>query len=577
VILTLLAVTLAPLELLLPKVPVSGVVRDRTTGAPVAGASVKLGQATLRTDTQGRFALERVSPTEQIQVDAEGYQQGHSRIWPQTEHAVVLTARSFGLTVRDSETGDRVADVSATAPGIRVAPDETGNLRIDAARNGATITVSAPGFRDAVIRYRGEAELVAHLQPRILGAVMDGMTGRPIPDAFLTDGEMVATSNADGYFELERRPQGPIRVLAPGYRRLELDGSQDRILAARMEPHSVRAAYLTHLGVGDRTLRENVLSLAAKTEVNAVVIDIKTDRGKLAYRSNSPLAEAIGAHAETTIPNIDEMMVQLRARNIYTIARISVFKDELLARNGERAGLDLAVKDRLGERPWTDADGRAWVDPLRPEVWEYNVALAREAARKGFDEIQFDDVRFPVEQGSSGLSATQARYSRPWITTRDRVDAISGFLRQAREEVHLAGAFVSINLMGYVAWNEDDNGVGHDLAMLAGLVDYLCPTFYPSSFRAGLPGILNYPQVIQRPHDVVFKSVQQLRSRTADRGAAVRPWLQYFDDYSWQTGRPYRAAEIDAQRTGALSAGATGWMMWDPSNRYARGGLGARP
>ena len=237
----------------------------------------------------------------------------------------------------------------------------------------------------------------------------------------------------------------------------------------------------------------------------------------------------------------------------------------------------MAVKDRRSEKPWTDSDGKVWVDPLRPEVWEYNVDLAREAAHKGFDEVQFDDVRFPVEQAGSGLSANQARYSRPWITTNDRVNAVSGFLRRAHDEVRLSGAFVSANVFGYVAWNDDDNGVGHDLRVLADLVDYLCPTFYPSSFRAGVPGLLNYPQVIQRPHDVVFESVRRARARTADQGAVVRPWLQYFDDYSWQTGRAYRTVEIDAQRTGALAAGAGGWMMWDPSNKYARGGLGVRP
>ena len=101
----------------------------------------------------------------------------------------------------------------------------------------------------------------------------------------------------------------------------------------------------------------------------------------------------------------------------------------MLARNGPRAGFDVAVRERLGNQPWADADGMAWVDPFRPEVWEYNIDLAREAALKGFDEVQFDAVRFPAES-AGGLSAKQARYSRPWFTERDRVDAVGGFLRQ---------------------------------------------------------------------------------------------------------------------------------------------------
>ena len=575
--LALLALTLAPLELLLPKVPVAGAIRDQVSGEPVAGARVKLGQAAIQTDAAGRFAVDRVSPTESVQIEANGYQPTHSRLWLQRNLQIELSPRVFALNVRDAETNEPITDAIAVAEGIRFEPSEPGRFMVEPARNAVDINVSAPGFRAAVIRYRGEAELVTHLQPRVLGAVMDGTTGRPIAGAFLSNGDLAVTSDANGQFELERRPQGPLRVLAPGFKRLELDASQDRMLAARLEPLSVRAVHLTSMGVGDKSLRENVMLLTSKTEVNAVVIDIKSERGRLSYRSSVPLAEKIGANAETTIPNIDELLVMLKQRNIYVIARIVVFRDELLARNGQEAGLDVAVKERLTEKPWTDSENRSWVDPLRQEVWEYNVDLAREAALKGFDEVQFDDVRFPIEQASTGLAANQARYSRPWITERDRVDAVSGFLRRARDEVRLAGAFVSVKFPGNVAWTDGENGMGHDLHVLAGVVDYLCPTFFPSSFPTGLPGILKFPQVIQRPHDVAFESVRRARARTADQGAVLRPWLQYFDDYAWQTGRVFRAVEIDAQRTGALAAGAAGWMMWDPTNKYARGGLGVRP
>lgn len=575
--LALVALTLAPLDLLLPKVPISGAIRDRVSGEPISGARVKLGQSALQTDASGRFSIDRVSPTESVQIQADGYQPAQSQIWLQRDLQIDLSPRGFALNVRDAETNEPISDAIAVADGARFEAVEPGRFLVEPARDAATITVSAPGFRAAVVRYRGEAELVTHLQPRVLGAVMDGTTGRPIAGAFLSHGDLAVTSDANGQFELERRPQGPLRVLAPGFKRLEVDASQDRIVAARLEPLSVRAVYLTSLGVGDRSLRENVMLLTSKTEVNAVVIDVKSERGRLSYRSSVPLAEAIGANTEPTIPNIDELLVMLKQRNIYVIARIVVFRDELLAKNGTEAGLDVAVKDRLSEKPWTDAENRTWVDPLRPEVWEYNVDLAREAALKGFDEVQFDDVRFPIEQAGTGLAANQARYSRPWITERDRVDAVTGFLRRARDEVRLAGSFVSVKFPGNVAWTDGENGMGHDLSVLAGVVDYLCPTFFPSSFPTGLPGLLRYPQVIQRPHDVAFESVRRARARTIEQGAVLRPWLQYFDDYAWQTGRAFRNVEIDAQRTGALAAGAGGWMMWDPTNKYARGGLGVRP
>jgi hypothetical protein len=248
----------------------------------------------------------------------------------------------------------------------------------------------------------------------------------------------------------------------------------------------------------------------------------------------------------------------------------------MLARNGKAAGVDVAIKERVADQPWADAEGLGWVDPTRPEVWEYNVDLAREAASKGFDEVQFDYARFPIDSAGS-FSASQARYSRPWITERDRVEAVRGFLRRARDEIRLAGAFVSADVSGLVPWNDGDNGVGHDIEALAGSVDYLCPTLFPSSFRSGLPGLIGYPQVIQQPYAVAFESVRRARMRVSESGTVLRPWLQYFDDYTWQTGRVYRTADIDAQRSGAAAAGAAGWMMWDPSNKYTRGGFGARP
>ena len=575
-VLTVVLISLAPFELLLPKQPVAGVVRDRVSEQPIAGARVRLGPVVTQTDGGGAFAVPRASLADSIRVEADGYQVGRGAVFPpRQQQQLELAPRAFSLTVRDAETNEAVADAVPAAPGIRFEAVGPGQFKVEPAREGTSVTVSAPGYRNADVRYRGDGELAVVLQPRLTGTVVDGTTGRPIPNAFLSQGDLALSTDANGMFELERRPAGPLRILAAGYRRAEVDASQERTIVAQLEPMSVRAVYLTYYGVGDRGLRQNVLNLIDRTEVNAVVIDVKGDKGRLSYRSGVPLAESIGANAEPTIPNIDELLATLKQKNVYVIGRIVVFKDDVLARNGARAGLDVAIKDRVTEQPWTDSDGIGWVDPLRPEVWEYNVDLAREAALKGFDEIQFDYARFPIEN-TGGFSAVQAKYSRPWVTERDRVDAVGGFLRRAHDEVRLAGAFVGVDAMGYVAWNDGDNGVGQNLDVLASAVDYLSPEVFPSAFRAGLPGLLNFPQVVQQPFAVAYESMRRARARTADRAVVLRPWLQYFDDYSWQTGRLYRTADIDAQRNGALSGGALGWMMWDPLNKYARGGLGIR-
>jgi hypothetical protein len=574
-VLGILLATIAPLDLLLPKVSVRGVVVDRVSREPVAGARIKLGSNALIADRVGAFGIERASMTDTVQVEADGYQSVQVYALPFRELHVNLAPRSLTLNVRDAETNEPVPDAVPVGAGIRYHSSEPGRLQIEPARENVPLTITAPGFQNTVIRIRDGSEATVALQPRVTGYVVDGSTGRTIPGAFVTSGDIALTTDANGAFELERRPPGPLRVLAPGYRRIDVDASQARQIVARVEPIAIKALYLTYTGVGDRAILQNVLSLAEKTEVNAVVIDVKGERGRLSYRSDVPLAQTIGANVEPTVPNIDELLATFKQRGIYTVARIVVFKDDVLARNGQRAGLDVSIREGLTNQIWTESDGMGWVDPFRPEVWEYNVDLAREAARKGFDEVQFDAARFPMEQ-TGGLSTKQPIYSRLWLTERDRMDTVGGFLRQARDQVRLAGAFISVDVQGYATWNEGDNGVGQNLELLASAVDYLCPTVHPSAFKNGLPGLVPFPQVVQQPYAVVFESLRRATTRTAGRGAVYRPWLQYFDDFAWQTGRQFRTADIDAQRNGALAAGVAGWMMWDPSNRYMRGGLGAR-
>jgi hypothetical protein len=362
--------------------------------------------------------------------------------------------------------------------------------------------------------------------------------------------------------------------MAPGYRRLEVDTNAAGSLDLRVEPFAVRGLYLTFYGVGSDDLRANALRLLRTSEANAIVVDIKGDRGYLAYQSRVPLAGRIGANANPTLPDVDRFLADLHSNGHYAIARIVVFKDDLLARNGATAGLDVAIKDRRTGETWVDGEGLGWVDPFRREVWEYNVAIAQEAAERGFDEIQFDYIRFPTDP-SSATSVNNAVYSRE-PTEANRPDAIVEFLKMSHETLLALGAFLSVDTFGYACWRDDDMVIGQNLAMMAPHVDYISPMVYPSTYNAGLPGKLNYPGVVARPYDVVFESMEQARTRTAGHGAVLRPWLQYFDDYPWATGRPYNAAEIQAQKKAAADAGSVGWMMWDPFNRYARGGFNPR-
>ncbi len=394
-------------------------------------------------------------------------------------------------------------------------------------------------------------------QPRRLqGRVLDVDTGLPLHGTSIWAGGTHTVADTDGRFSLELAPgQTPATVLIklPGYSRkqIPLTAWEPTI---KLRPHPVRAAYLTYYGVGDRRIRERVLDLVGHTELNGVVIDVKGDRGLIPYRTEVPAALAAGAQGPVIIKDFDAQLAALKARGIYTIARIVVFKDNVLANHRK----DLAIIDTRTGRPWVDREKLAWVDPFREEVWNYAIAIAKEAAAKGFDEIQFDYLRFPTD---GRLSA--ARYSRPNNSTT-RLPTIAAFLKKARRELEPTGVFISADVFGYTAFNANDTDIGQRIEELAPYLDYICPMVYPSGYHLGIPG---YRNPVAHPYEVVHESVRLTRQRSEHATLQVRPWLQDFRDYAFDR-RPFGVREIRAQMRGAAEAGAVGWMLWNPRNDY---------
>jgi hypothetical protein len=302
-----------------------------------------------------------------------------------------------------------------------------------------------------------------------------------------------------------------------------------------------------------------VLELVARTELNAVVIDVKGDRGLIPYRTAVPLALEVGAQGPVIIKDFDGLMASLKARNVYTIARIVVFKDNVLAQHRP----DWAIIDTRTGKPWLDNEKLAWLDPFREEVWDYAIAVAKEAAAKGFDEVQFDYVRFPTD---GKLSA--ARYSEP-NNARTRLPAIAGFLAKARRELGPTGVFLAADVFGYTAFNDNDTDIGQRVEELARHLDYICPMVYPSGYHRGIPGVRN---PVAQPYEIVKESVRLTRKRSAPGTVQVRPWLQDFRDYAFDR-RIFGVNEIRAQIRGARDGGAVGFMLWNPRNDYTGGAL----
>ncbi len=384
------------------------------------------------------------------------------------------------------------------------------------------------------------------------GRVIDAETRQPIPGALVTLHDKVVLTDADGRFEIDGTA-ATLGFRAYGYQRSSIatehfdKGLQDVYLA----PFTPRALYMSFYGIGDRTLRESALQLIDKTSLNALVIDVKGDRGMVTYRSEVPLAKEIGAQDIIIYKNMRPLLTSLREKGIYTIARIVVFKDTLLASRYP----ELAVRDRNGEI-WYDREKLAWVDPFRTEAWDYNIALAAEAARMGFDEIQFDYVRFP---DAVGVTFSQEN------TEQNRVRAITEFLAQARQALIPYNVFVAADIFGYVPWNASDTSIGQRLEDLMPVVDYLSPMLYPSGFQFGIPGCRD---PVMHPYEVVYRSLKKAQERAGLHPARLRPWLQAFRDYAFDR-RLFGNGEIRAQIMAAENFGAGGWMLWNPRNVYS--------
>jgi len=399
----------------------------------------------------------------------------------------------------------------------------------------------------------------APIERPVSGRVLDAESGAPLAGASVWVGPTEVRTDDGGRFATKPlRPGAAFLVKVPGYELRRLTADPDEVTVG-LAPKVVRAAYLTYYGVGDKGIRDRVLELVARTELNAVVIDVKGDRGLIPYRTAVPLALEAGAQGPVIIKDFDGLMASLKARNVYTIARIVAFKENVLARHRP----DWAVIDTRTGKPWLDNEKLAWVDPFREEVWDYAIAVAKEAVAKGFDEVQFDYVRFPTD---GRLSA--AKYSQP-NNAQTRLPAIAGFLAKARRELGPTGVFLAADVFGYTAFNENDTDIGQRVEELARHLDYICPMVYPSGYHRGIPGVRN---PVAQPYEIVKESVRLTRKRSAPGTVQVRPWLQDFRDYAFDR-RIFGVNEIRAQIRGARDGGAVGFMLWNPKNDYTGGAL----
>ena len=319
---------------------------------------------------------------------------------------------------------------------------------------------------------------------------------------------------------------------------------------------AVKGIYLSAYSAGSANL-EAYLKLLDRTELNAVVVDVKDVTGEVMYPSKVPLANEIGA-TRNVIPNLKSLNQQFQDRDVYTIARVAVFEDDILPR--ERP--DLAVTDSSTGAPWLNNAGQSWSNQYSKEVWKYNVAIAKEAAEAGFDEIQFDYIRFP----SDGPMQT-VEYGEKTFPKQE--EALAGFLEDASDELEPLDVRIAADVFGLAA-TQDGAGVGQFIDTLAPHLDVICPMVYPSHFP---PGSYGYPDPNSEPYKIIENAMVDFEKKTKDANPniEIRPWLQDFS-----LGTPsYGPEEIRAQMDATYDSGATGWLLWNASNDYTETALKA--
>ncbi|MGE0158377.1 MAG: putative glycoside hydrolase [Gemmatimonadales bacterium] len=323
-------------------------------------------------------------------------------------------------------------------------------------------------------------------------------------------------------------------------------------------PRSVRGLYVNAWAAGSGVRMRALMDVALRTEVNAFVIDIKDASGYVSHRTEVPLAHEIGATTDVRIADLAGLLDRLEAERVYPIARIVVVQDPILAKYRP----ELAVQDTAGG-VWVDSKGITWLNAYQRGVWEYHVAIAREVARMGFPEIQFDYVRFP-----DAPEDDMARAVFGGAQGRTKAAAIRELLSYARSELDELGVLFTADVFGVTTSAERDVGIGQVWESFIDRVDVALPMIYPSHYWTGSFG---YQVPNAFPYEVVLRALRdaQRRSARVDGAGSTRPWLQDFS-----LGQPpYAAAEVRAQIQATYDAGIDEWILWNPGSRYTESAL----
>ncbi len=549
-----LTINLVPNEL-------QGTVTDALTRAPLAGATVRVGEREVQTDAQGAYTIKRLATGSPITAQAQYYQESIPVEYAgQGVHNIALNVLPTTVIVRNEVTEEPIAGATVQAGEESLQSDAEGRVVFAQLQPQTEVVATLEGYKEGRATANPGDEAVVTLRPPIVKGTVRDEQGQPLAGATVifrapNHEPTLTETDEQGQYLLPATPdEGTVLVRLPGYERVELPSSLDEDVDATLKPFVAKGIYLSFglLMPGMEGLLETNLDLVDRTELNTVVIDVKSDEGWLAYTPTEGLPKELDAGYDA-IDDLPQVLAECKRRGIYTIARIVVFKDNVLAEGRP----EWAVHTNAGGI-WRDAINTAWVDPFRKEVWEYNLGIAKDAIAMGFDEVQFDYLRFP-----SDGDIMDSNYAEE-CTRENRVRAINEFAAYMYENLKPTGAFVSLDFFGLTTsinlnLKFGDLGIGQELAGVAPYADYISPMLYPSTYE---PGNLELRNPQGSPYEVVKISMEDGRERAGT--TLIRPWLQHYS----LGGISFGAAEFRLEKAAAEEAGAYGWLFWNAAGNY---------
>lgn len=334
----------------------------------------------------------------------------------------------------------------------------------------------------------------------------------------------------------------------------------------RRRPVKVKGVYISAYVAGTKDMMDEIIRQIDRTEINAVVIDVKDDNGRITFPMDTPMVSEIEA-VKKFIPDIEGLVKTLKEHNIYTIARVVAFRDPYLPEKKP----ELALKLEDGSI-YRDSKGLAWVNPYKQEIWDYLVEVGIGAHDIGFDEVQFDYIRFSTEKGVNNVV-----YDEADMKGRSRTDIITEFIDYAKDKLEEEGIYVAADVFGAIIESGvDSESVGQSYGDMANHLDYICPMIYPSHYGDGNFGI-EHPDM--EPYNTILAALKGSREvldshrKEGNSQAVVRPWLQDFTASYLNHYIQYGDEQVRQQIQAVYDAGYDEWMLWSAACRYHWGGL----